>query len=315
MTSLNLSPNRNVVKKLDGVLLPFTTPFSAGGEVDAAALCENVARWNETGVAGYVALGSTGERVHLDERERALVVESARACVPRELAFVVGVGEQSTRLAIFEARRAADAGADAVLALTPHFYRGALTQDALAEHFAAVADVSSTPVVLYNIPQNTGVAIAPERVARLSEHPNIIGIKDSSGDMVNLVEMLRLVGAGRDDFAVMTGHAGVFYASLCAGVVGAILAAGCIAPRLCVEIYEAFTRGDHARALELQRRLAPVARAVTVRFGIGGLKFALNLAGYKGGTVRAPLHEPNEEARSEIARLLEEAQIVVPREV
>jgi 4-hydroxy-2-oxoglutarate aldolase len=302
-------------RRLHGVLLPFTTPFGAGGEVDASALGENIGRWNETGVAGYVALGSTGERVHLDERERQSVVEEARACVPREMAFVVGVGEQSTRHSILDARRAAEAGADAVLALTPHFYRGALTQDALAEHFNSLADASPVPVILYNIPQNTGVAIAPERVARLANHPNIVGIKDSSGDMVNLVEMLRLVGEGRDDFAVMTGHAGVFYASLCAGVCGAILAAGCVAPRLCVEIYEAFTRGDHARALELQERLAPVARAVTVRFGIGGLKFALELAGYKGGTVRAPLHEPDEEVRSEIARLLEEAEIVVTREV
>ena len=289
------------------MLLPFTTPFGAGGEVDAAALCENVARWNETGVAGYVALGSTGERVHLDERERALIVESARACVPRELAFIIGVGEQSTRLAILEARRASDAGADALLALTPHFYRGAMTQDALAEHFAALADAASVPVILYNIPQNTGVAIAPETVARLADHPNIVGIKDSSGDVANLVEMLRLAGAGREDFAVLTGHAGVFYASLCAGVRGAILAAGCAVPRLCVEIYEAFVGGDHARAQESQRRLAPVARALTVRFGVGGLKFALDLAGYSGGSVRAPLRGPGEEARREIARLLEEA--------
>src|SRR2546421_9698361 len=130
MTSLHLSPDRDVVKRLDGVLLPFTTPFSANGAVDVASIGENIARWNETGVAGYVALGSTGERVHLDERERALIVESARACVPRELAFIIGVGEQSTRLAILEARRVSDAGADALLALTPHFYRGAMTQDA-----------------------------------------------------------------------------------------------------------------------------------------------------------------------------------------
>src|SRR5947199_6087585 len=300
-------------QRLHGVLLPFTTPFGADGEVDASALGENVARWNETGVAGYVALGSTGERVHLDERERALIVESARACVPRELAFVVGVGEQSTRLAILEARRACEAGADAVLALTPHFYRGALTQDALAEHFAAVADEAGVPVILYNIPQNTGVAIAPEWVARLADHTNIVGIKDSSGDVANLVEMLRLAGAGREDFAVLTGHAGVFYASLCAGVRGAILAAGCAVPRLCVEIYEAFVGGDHARAQESQRRLAPVARALTVRFGVGGLKFALDLAGYNGGSVRAPLRGPGQEARREIERLLHEAAPELPR--
>ncbi|MBC7931324.1 MAG: dihydrodipicolinate synthase family protein, partial [Rubrivivax sp.] len=207
--------------KLRGVLLPFTTPFGADGEVDARALCENLRRWNETGVAGHVALGSTGERAHLDEPERAAVVESARRCVPDTMAFVVGIGEQSTRLASLEAKRAAAAGADAVLVLTPHFYRGAMTQDALRGYFATVADASPAPVVLYNIPQNTGVAIAPETVASLSEHTNIAGIKDSSGDMVNLVEMLRCVGEGRDDFTILTGNAGVFYASLCAGVGGA----------------------------------------------------------------------------------------------
>ncbi|HST52182.1 MAG TPA: dihydrodipicolinate synthase family protein [Pyrinomonadaceae bacterium] len=302
------SHTQQVVNKLRGVLLPFTTPFGEGGEVDAAALGANIERWNETGVAGYVALGSTGERVHLDERERTEVAEASRARVPRELAFVVGVGEHSTRHTILEARRAAATGADAVLVLTPHFYRGAMSQDALAGHFRRVADDSPVPVILYNIPQNTGVAIAPEWVARLSEHANIAGIKDSSGDMVNLVEMIRQVGGGREDFALMTGHAGVFYASLCAGVVGAILAAGCAAPRLCVEIYEAFMRGDHARALESQARLAPLARAVTVRFGVGGLKYALDLVGYKGGAVRAPLGEPNEEARAEIAMLLEETE-------
>jgi dihydrodipicolinate synthase/N-acetylneuraminate lyase len=305
---------QRVVNRLRGVLLPFTTPFGAGGDLDADALGANVERWNATGVAGYVALGSTGERVHLDERERMTVVEAARARVPRNLIFVVSVGEQSTLHTILESRRAADAGADAVLVLTPHFYRGAMTQDALAGHFEEVADSSPVPVILYNIPQNTGVALAPETVARLSQHANIVGIKDSSGDVVNLVEMIRLVGEGRDEFALMTGHAGVFYASLCAGVVGAILAAGCVAPRLSVEIYEAFTRGEHARALELQRRLAPLARAVTVRFGIGGLKYALDLAGYKGGPVRAPLREPNEEARAEIKRLLEETEVVATRE-
>lgn len=295
--------------KLRGILIPFPTPFGHEGEPDASSIRFNIERWNTTGVTGYVALGSTGERVHLDERERMAVVEAARACVPDVLVFVVGVSEQSTHLASNEAKRVAAAGADAVLALTPHFYRGAMTQDALRGHFATVADASPVPVILYNIPQNTGVAIAPETVALLSEHENIVGIKDSSGDMVNLVEMLRLVGDRREDFTVLTGHAGVFYASLCAGVRGAILAAGCVAPRLCVEIYEAFRTGDHKRAGELQRRLAPVARAVTTRYGIGGLKAALDMLGYAGGLPRSPLRSPDSDARAEIARLLEESSL------
>src|ERR1044072_6128453 len=185
---------------LKGVLLPFTTPFAADESVDLEALRANLSRWNTSGVAGYVALGSTGERVHLDARERAAVVETAREAVQRELAFVVGVGEHGTRGTIEECKLAARQGADAVLVLTPHFYKGAMTQPALASHFEAVADSSHAPVVLYNIPQNTGVALAPETVARLSEHTNIAGIKDSSGDVANFVEMIRLVGGrGRRD--------------------------------------------------------------------------------------------------------------------
>jgi 4-hydroxy-2-oxoglutarate aldolase len=291
---------------LKGVLLPFTTPFAEDESVDLRALRANIARWNASGVSGYVALGSTGERFHLDARERAAVVETARECVPRGLSFVVGVGEQGTRGTIEECRVAARQGADAVLVLTPHFYKGAMTQAALASHFETVADSSPVPVILYNIPQNTGVALAPETVARLCEHANVAGIKDSSGDVANFVEMIRLVGEGAKEFDLLTGHAGVFYASLAAGAVGGILAAGCVLPRLCVEIYEAARAGDYERARESQRRLAPVARAVTVRFGIGGLKYALDLLGYVGGPVRAPLAEPDEDARREIARLLDE---------
>jgi 4-hydroxy-2-oxoglutarate aldolase len=298
---------RSLHERLRGVMLPFPTPFDAGGGVDARAVRENIGLWNRAGVAGYVALGSTGERVHLDAGERAALVETARSCVPAEMPFVVGVGEQGTRGTIEECRLAARQGADAVLVLTPHFYKGALTQAALASHFERAADSSPAPVVLYNIPQNTGVALAPETVARLCAHENIAGIKDSSGDVANFVEMIRLVGERAEEFALLTGHAGVFSASLAAGAAGGILAAACVMPRLCVEIYEAARAGDHARARESQRRLAPVASAVTVRFGIGGLKYALDLLGFRGGAVRAPLSPPGEEARREIARLLEEA--------
>lgn len=303
------SPAGALRAKLRGILLPFPTPFGADGEVDARAVRSNIERWERerVGVSGYVALGSTGERLHLDEREASKVVEAAREAVPRERAFVVGVGGHSTRAAVSEARRAAAAGADAVLALTPHFYRGAMTTGALVAHFTAVADASPVPVMLYNIPQNTGVALAPGAVARLAAHGNVAGIKDSSGDMVNHVEMLRLTDGARADFAVLTGHAQVLYTSLCAGADGAILAAACAAPSLCVAVYRAFAAGDYEHARLLQRRLAPLAQAVTARYGIGGLKAALDLLGYRGGEVRAPLAMPDEAARRDIARLVEES--------
>jgi 4-hydroxy-2-oxoglutarate aldolase len=289
-------------EKLRGILLPCTTPFDASGLTDTRALTSNIERWNETGASGYVILGSTGERVHLDEGETLEVVGTARASIPSHLAFVVGVGQHGTRGSIAEARRAAEAGADAVLVITPHFYRGQMTHAALAAHYETIADASTVPLVLYNIPQNTGIALSPETIARLSEHANIIGIKDSSGDMVNFLEMLRLQS---ETFAVLTGHASLLYAALSAGARGAILAAACVAPRVAVQIARLVAQGRHEEASEWQRAFLPLARCVTTRYGIGGLKYALDLAGYAGGEVRAPLPAPDEAARREIERTLE----------
>lgn len=294
-------------QNLRGILIPFPTPFDSDGHVDTQALRTNIERWSETGIDGYVALGSTGERVHLDEREALEVIETARAVVPERFAFIVGTGQQSTRATIKESQRAARAGADALLVITPHFYRGAMTHGALVEHFTAVADASHAPVVLYNIPQNTGLALAPETIARLAEHENVIGVKDSSGDFLNLAETLRLVPS---EFAVLTGNASLLYAALAAGARGAILAAACTLPRAAVEIYQAVAAGEHARAHALQQRLVPIARAVTTRYGIGGLKVALEICGYRGGAVRAPLAAPDEAARREIERLLAESGLV-----
>jgi 4-hydroxy-2-oxoglutarate aldolase len=291
-------------------MLPFPTPFDESERVDASALRANIERWNRTGIKGYVALGSTGERVHLDERECLAVIETARAVVPDSMAFIVGAGQQSTHATIAEVRRYGQAGADAVLVITPGFYRGAMTQAVLMEHYQAVAESSPVPLVLYSMPDLTGIALAPETVARLSEHENIIGLKDSSGDLINLSETLRLVP---DDFAVLTGNGGLLYAALSAGARGAILAVGCVAPEACLKIYDAHGNGDHAEALRLQRKLTPLARAVTVRHGIGGLKAALELKGYAGGRVRAPLRNASDEARREIARLLTEALSHLPQ--
>jgi 4-hydroxy-2-oxoglutarate aldolase len=290
-------------RSLRGVMIPFTTPFDARGELDLDALRANVTRWNATGIAGYVALGSTGERVHLDDAEVLKVVEAARAVVPKDLLFIVGVGQQSTRATITEARRAADIGADALLVITPHFYRSAMTQAALADHYERVADASPSPVVIYSIPQNTSVTLAPETIARLSRHENIVGLKESSGDVVAFVEMLRVAAP---DFAMLTGHASALHAALSSGARGAILAVACCAPRFTVALARAVESGDHARARAMQAKLIPLARAVTTRFGVGGLKCALDAAGYRGGYVRAPLSMPNEEARQEIARLVAE---------
>lgn len=296
---------------LRGVLLPIPTPFNSAGEVDRRALRSNIQKWNCAGIHGYVVLGSTGERVNLDEAEYLQVIEVARAEVPDgpgksdRPAFIVGAGRQSTRGTISEIKRVAAAvPVDAALVITPHFYRSAITQQALVDHYRAVADNSPVPVILYSMPALTGIKIEPETAARLSEHENIVGIKDSSADIGGLQETIKLV---RKDFAVLTGNGTVFHEGLRAGACGGILAVGCAAPALCLAIYAAVESGEMERAAMLQATLSPLAAAVTTRFGIGGLKAALEIRGYAGGPPRAPLNSPDQAAREEIRRCLEEA--------
>jgi 4-hydroxy-2-oxoglutarate aldolase len=318
------SRRRFSAENLSGILLPIPTPFNRTSDVDANALRANIEQWNATGIAGCAVLGSTGERVHLDEGEYLQVIEVAREAVPNHLAFIVGAGQQSTRATINEIRSAADRGADAVLVITPYFYRSAITQTTLLDHYAAIADVSPVPLILYSMPALTGIKIEPETIAQLSEHPNIIGVKDSSADIEGFGETVKLVhgnsarraatGPGsavidsrRDEFAVLTGNGTVLYEALRAGADGGILAVGCVAPRLCLELFRAVKAGEHEQAELLQEKLTPLAHTVTTKYGIGGLKAALDFVGYFGGPVRAPLRSPNEAARSEIVHLLQDA--------
>jgi len=289
---------------LRSILLPITTPFTSDG-VDHAALRANIDHWSTTGIGGYVILGSTGERVHLDEREYVEVIETTRQVVPPSMAFIVGAGQQSVVNTNKEIKTAIASGADAVLVITPHYYRAAITQDVLIDYYNSVADASPVPVLLYSMPALTGIKIEPQTIARLSEHQNIIGVKDSSNDIAGFAETVKLCPR---DFAVLTGNGTVLFNALRAGATGAILAVACVVPEMCIEILNAFSSGDEDRASFLQSKLTPLATAVTTKYGIGGLKAALNLAGYKGGAVRAPLRAPDEGVRGEIARLLADVQ-------
>ena len=295
------------VQGLSGILLPITTPFDSGQDLDLKALSTNLNGWANTGISGIVVLGSTGERVHLDESEYVRVIDTARSEIAGDLAFIVGAGQQSTRGTIQEIQNAANAGAEAVLVITPSFYRAALTQEVLIKHYTVVADSSPVPVILYSMPALTGIKIEPVTVARLSDHPNIIGVKDSSADVDGFRETVELCPR---EFAVMTGNGTVLFDALGAGATGAILAVGCAVPQICVEVLRAFRDRENGRAELLQSKLTPLATAVTTKYGIGGLKFALDMSGYIGGSVRAPLQAPNETAKKEIAQLLEDAKRV-----
>lgn len=292
-----------LLNKLRGILLPTTTNFNPESSLDLASFLSNLDKWLTTDINGVVLLGSTGERVHLNEHEYLQIIETARAKVPKDRALIVGAGQQSTVGTINEIRAAVEAGADAVLVITPHFYRSAVTQEALFGFYTLVADASKVPVLLYSMPALTGIKIEPETIARLSEHPNIIGVKDSSNDMVGFAEAVKLCPA---DFAVMTGNGTVLLDALKAGATGGILAVGCAVPDVCLEVFRLFGAGEIEQAELLQSKLTPFAAAVTTRFGIGGLKAAMNIAGYKGGPVRQPLPSPTESQVAEIENLQKE---------
>jgi 4-hydroxy-2-oxoglutarate aldolase len=293
---------------LNGVLLPITTPFTADGKIDTAALVKNIHRWNATGISGHVVLGSTGERVHLDEAEYLQVIETARKETPDTLSFIAGAGQQSTRGTIEEIKRAAQSGAEAVLVITPHYYRPAITQEVLVSHYTEVADAAPVPLILYSMPDLTGIKIEPETAARLSEHQNIIGMKDSANDVAKFRETVKLTG---ESFAMTIGNGTIFRDALEAGARGGILAVGCVVPELCLEIYRAVRTQESDRASSLQEKLTPLARAVTKTYGIGGLKVALEMAGFAGGAVRAPLQRPGEKGRAEIEVLIRDANAAV----
>lgn len=313
ISSQSLNPINAALSREDlrGLFLPLPTPFDSQGELDPQALATNIKTWNSTGINGYVILGSTGERVHLDEREYVEVIVTARESVGSQLAFIVGAGQQSTGGTINEIKRVrSKVSVDAFLVITPHFYRPSITQQSLITHYQSIADASPTPLILYSMPALTGIKIEPETAARLSEHERIIGIKDSSADLDGLRETIKLV---QDDFAVLTGNGTVLSEALSAGARGGVLAVGCVATELCLAIARAVQDGDAAAAAALQEKLTPLAEAVTIRYGIGGLKAALEMRGYVGGAVRAPLREPDDDAREEIRRCLEEAKYEPPR--
>jgi 4-hydroxy-2-oxoglutarate aldolase len=281
---------------LAAVFPPMATPFD-NDEVDEPAIANNVERWSKAGVGGVVALGSNGEAPLVDESESDRVLGAARQALGRGLLLIAGTGRESTRATIAASRRAAASGADAVLVRTPSYYKTRMTPEAFAAHYTAVADASPIPVLLYNYPAITGVNLTPEVVGRLSQHPNIIGMKETGTDTA---QFAAFVDAAPPPFAVIAGSAPVFYPWLCVGATGGILAVACVVPEVCVLLLEHAMAGRHEAARALQREMTPLARLVTTGYGVPGLKVAMDLAGYIGGDPRAPLQPPPASAIEQI---------------
>lgn len=272
--------------ELKGVLPPIPTPFGEDGEVAYEKLAENLERWNRTDLSGYLVTGSNGEFAAMSEREKLRTWEVARKHIPAEKRFIAGTGCESTRETVAMTKLAASVGAEAALVVTPWYNKGAMKSRELVAHFSAVADAAPIPILLYSVPQFAGVTIEPDAVATLAEHPNIVGMKDSSGNMERFADYIRVTSPS---FQLFIGSALSFYTALCLGARGGILALANIAPQECVLIQRLFEDGKHEEARRLQLKLLPLAHATGSRFGIGGLKAAMTLRGYYGGPPRPPL--------------------------
>ena len=276
------------------------TPFR-DGEVDTAGIRSNVRKWMAAGLGGVLTVGTNGEAPLLEDDEADRVIEAARQEVPSDRVLLAGAGHESTRATIAAARRAAAAGADAVLVKTPSVYRAHVSAAGLVSHYTAVADASPVPVLLYNFPGSTGVNLTAETVARLAEHSNIIGMKETSTDGAQFAD---LTGAVPERFTVLCGAAPGVFAALCAGAKGAIIAVSALLPSLCLELLAHVRAGRYDEARAIQHRITPLGRAVTTMYGIPGLKAALNITGYHGGEPRPPLGPLPADAVEKIRRLL-----------
>ena len=294
--------------KLEGILPPLPTFFDSDDELDVPTLHRHVGSLRVAGIRGFVALGSNGEAVHLDDEERTRVIAAVREAAGDDGVVVAGTSAASTRGTIALCQQAASAGAHVALVLTPAYYRGQMTAAALRGHYLAVADASPVPVAIYNMPANAaGIDLDAETIIALSAHPRIIAVKDSSG---NVAKMAQIVAGAREGFTVFAGSAGFLLPALSVGAVGAVAALANVAPRQCVRLLELWRAGELAAARELQARLVAPNTAVTSGYGVAGLKAALRLVAGYGGEPRAPLTPLTDADRGHVRSLLAEAELL-----
>lgn len=298
----------DIIRSLQGIICPVVTPFNRRGDLDEGHFRENLQRLCETGLAGILVAGSTGEAPYLTEGERLRLIEIARDVVKPPRILMVGTGLESTMATLKLSREAEKRGADALLVLTPNYYKSRMDSAALVAHYRTVAAGVKRPVLIYSIPQFTGLEVDPDTIGKLSQLPNVVGLKESSGKL----EFVRAVlGKVKKGFRVLVGAPSILYEALDEGAVGGVLGVATFAPSLCVELYEAFAARMPARARELQQQLLPLGQKIGVPFGVPGIKMAMDLCGYHGGTPRPPLLPVPTQGKKQIMTALQEAKAQV----
>jgi 4-hydroxy-2-oxoglutarate aldolase len=294
-------------QKIKGVLPPMITPFKENGDVDYDMHVRNMTRWNKDKLAGYVVLGSNSETVYLNEEEKLKLVEITVANAGKDRLVVAGTGMESTRETIALTNKVARLGAHAALVLTPFYYGGKMNDGAQINFFTELADQSDIPILIYNVTKFTHVNISAPALGVLSRHPNIVGMKDSAGDIPQLVKFMDVI---TEDFNLMVGTASAWYPALTLGIKAGICALANCAPNPCAEVQEAYEKGDHETARKTYLRMFPVNAAVTATYGVAGLKFAADLTGYEGGRVRSPLLPLKEDEKTKIKDILARAELL-----
>ena len=302
----------SITARLTGVFPPVPTPFDGQGEIAPDKLAANLRQLAAAALSGFIILGSNGEYPYLDESEKIVLFEAARQAIPADRLFVAGTGAEATRQALRLTLAAARAGADAAIVITPAYYKPAMGHEAQVRHFTTLADASPIPIILYNMPGYAGIDLSVETVLKLAEHPNIIGLKESGGNIVKIAEIARAVTARSLDFAVLAGSASFLQAAVAVGASGGIVATANVAPAQCIEIYRltggAGSSSAPGAARALQHRILPLNAAVTTRFGVAGLKYAMEKVQLYGGEVRAPLLPLTAQGRAEIDLILSELE-------
>lgn len=292
--------------KLNGIFPPLPTSFDNKEELAFDKMQANIEALSAYRLSGFLVLGSNGELVHLSEKEKEDVFVMAREHISDDKLMIAGVGGQSTRETVELTKTAVRAGANAVLVLNPFYFKGLMTTEALKVHYFAIADHSEVPVIIYNMPANSGMDMSADTIVELSAHPNIIGLKDSGGNIVKLGDIRLRV---KPEFQILAGGASFLIPAMSVGAVGGILALANIAPSLCIEMYEAFLAGDISKARDIQLNIIPVNAAVTRKWGVPALKEAMDYLGLYGGPTRKPILPLETDVKSTLISLLEKHNI------
>ncbi len=287
--------------KLNGVFPPLPTSFDNDENLSLDNMSYNIEKLSKYELAGFLVLGSNGELVNLSDVERQVVFEATREAIPSDKIMIAGTGGQSTRETINLTKVAANAGADVALVLNPFYFKGAMTREVLVNHYFEVAESSTIPILIYNMPGNSGMDMDADTILAISAHPNIIGMKDSGGNMVKMGNIRHRV---KPEFQILAGSAGFLLPALSIGAVGGILALANIAPGKCIELYKSFSEGKLAQAREMQLKIIGLNFAITGKWGVPALKVAMDYLGYYGGPARKPMLPLKEGIKSELIKIL-----------